>query len=247
MTALTTLTSVLEDAEPSFLPRLIDFYCPGAQTVIDLTWGGGRWWLGSKYRVTGIDRYSAHPPIRADWNAAPFRDGCADVIVYDPPHASEGGQSGQLQRQYTTVKTDNHAEVVWLVLPKIRRLLKPDGILLVKIADQVNRGRFQWQLVELVNRARAAGLTPCDCYVKVRKSPMFGGHVTGAKVRSHVPKRHCYWVVLRPGSSCYPPDAQTGWLKAAAKMVEEGRRAFDPALFAAPVLAAMEEGQCVTI
>ena len=224
MTALTDLTSVLEDAEPSFLPRIIDFYRPGAQIVIDLTWGGGRWWAGSKYRVTGIDRYSASPPIRADWNAAPFRDGCADVVVYDPPHASEGGTHGQLQRQYTTVKTDNHGDAVWLALPKIRRLLKPHGILLVKIADQVNRGRFQWQLVDLVNRARAAGWTPCDCYVKVRKTPMFGGHVTGATRRSHAPKRHCYWVVLRPGTNCYPADAQTGLSKAAAKIVEEERQ-----------------------
>lgn len=212
-------TSVLEDTERAFLPRIIEFYRPGAELVVDLTWGGGRWWTGSEYRVVGLDRYSPSPHARADWSAVPIRAGCVDVVVYDPPHASEGGKSGQLQRQYTTTPTENHGDTVWPALAEIRRIVKPDGIVLVKIADQVARGRFQWQMVELVNRVRDYGLTACDCLVKVRKHPMFGGKVTGAVRRSHIAKRHCYWIVLRPGPSCYPPNAQTGWSRAAAKLV----------------------------
>jgi SAM-dependent methyltransferase len=89
-----------------------------------------------------------------------------------------------------------------LYLPFTReayRVLKPEGILLCKIADYIHGHRFQWAHVELMKAAVEVGFTACDCIVKVRKGPIMDPRWMKAH---HARRHHCYWLVFRKSRKC---------------------------------------------
>src|SRR5262245_59897768 len=137
----------------------------------------------------------------------PFKDRCFDVVVYDPPHVPNQGkdQSKDFNTRFGLVlksgaKTGynfNH-----LYPPFVReayRVLRPEGILLCKIADYIHGHRFQWAHVEVIKAATEVGFTACDCIVKVRKGPIMSRRWTTAH---HARRHHCYWIVFRKSDKC---------------------------------------------
>jgi SAM-dependent methyltransferase len=79
------------------------------------------------------------------------------------------------------------------------RVLRPEGVLLCKIADYIHNHRYQWAHVDLIQAAVAAGFQPCDCIVKVRKGPIIDPKWI---VAHHSRRQHCYWLVFRKSDKC---------------------------------------------
>ncbi len=95
--------------------------CPHADqcispTVLNLC--SGSWDFG----IT-VDRnhHEGHPPphITADVQALPFRDECADVVIFDPPY------SKKYKKQYGTYYANRRQ-----VFMEVLRVLKPGGLLI---------------------------------------------------------------------------------------------------------------------
>ena len=84
-------------------------------------------------------------------------------------------------------------------LAEAYRVLKPEGILLCKIADYVHGHRFQWAHVEVIQAAVARGFCACDCIIKVRKGPIIDPKW---KAAHHARRHHCYWLVFRKSRKC---------------------------------------------
>jgi len=74
-----------EDAE--LLERLLSFYPrKPPERILDATVNGGRFWRGTRRKVIGLDIDPRHQPAVCGDNAVmPFRSGCFEVVVYDPP------------------------------------------------------------------------------------------------------------------------------------------------------------------
>jgi hypothetical protein len=79
------------------------------------------------------------------------------------------------------------------------RILKPEGILLCKIADYVHNHRTHWAHIDMVQAARDAGFIACDCIVKVRKGPIVDPRW---KMAHHARRQHCFWLVFRKSHKC---------------------------------------------
>jgi hypothetical protein len=77
--------------------------------------------------------------------------------------------------------------------------LRPEGLLLCKIADYVHGHRFQWAHIDLIKAAVVAGFTACDCIVKVRQGPIVSPRWKNAH---HARRQHCYWLVFRKSAKC---------------------------------------------
>jgi len=196
-----------EDAE--LLERVLDFYPrtkPGR--ILDATVNGGRFWRGSKRPVIGLDIEARHKPnLVADNTAMPFRDGSFEVVVYDPPHIPNQGRDNKkdFNKRFGLVlrsAKENHYTFTHTFPPFLReafRVLKEEGILLCKITDYVHHHRYQWAHIELINAARNAGFTPCDCIVKIRKGPIVDPKW---KTAHHTRRQHCYWLVFRKSKKC---------------------------------------------
>jgi len=127
--------------------------------------------------------------------------------VYDPPHIPNQGKDNHkdfnvrfgLGLKSSLEQGYNFSRLYPPFCKEAYRVLKKDGILFCKIADYVHGHRFQWAHVELLNAAVAAGFTPCDCIVKIRKGPITDPRWKNAH---HARRQHCYWLVFRKSKKC---------------------------------------------
>ncbi len=196
-----------EDAE--LLERMLDFYPRRKpKRILDATVNGGRFWRGSNRPVIGLDIELRHrPSLVADNTVMPFRDGCLDAVVYDPPHIPNQGRDNKkdFNTRFGLVlrsSKENHYTFTHMFPPFVReayRVLREEGILLCKITDYVHHHRYQWAHIELINAARDVGFMPCDCIVKVRKGPIIDPKW---KTAHHTRRQHCYWLVFRKSKKC---------------------------------------------
>jgi SAM-dependent methyltransferase len=203
------LPSVWHGDDAALLERMLTFYPRRPpQNILDATVNRGRFWVGSSRPVTGLDidpRYE--PDVLGDNRDMPFADGSFDVVVYDPPHVPNQGRDRA--KDFTArfglgekSSAENGYTFTHLFPPFLAeayRVLRPEGILLCKIADYVHNHRYQWAHIELVRAAVEAGFRACDCIVKVRKGPIIDPKW---KAAHHARRHHCYWLVFRKSRKC---------------------------------------------
>jgi len=163
---------------------------------------------GSKRRVIGMDidpRFN--PDVVGDNTNMLSPDKDFDVVFYDPPHIPNQGKdkTKDFNKRFGLVvrsPKENGYTFSHTFPPFLReafRVLRPEGILMCKIADYVHHHRYQWAHVELLNAARQAGFVPCDCIVKIRKGPIIDPKWKHAH---HSRRQHCYWLVFRKSDRC---------------------------------------------
>jgi hypothetical protein len=203
------LPSVWYGDDAELLERLLCFYPrQKPRTILDATINGGRFWRGTERFVIGIDIDPRHrPTFVADNTRMPFRDASFDVVVYDPPHIPNQGKdkSKDFNTRFGLVlrsSKENQYTFTHTFPPFVRetcRVLKSEGVLFCKITDYVHHHRYQWAHIEFINAARKAGLTPCDCIVKIRKGPIIDPKWKNAH---HSRRQHCYWLIFRKSKKC---------------------------------------------
>lgn len=203
------LPSVWNGNDSDLLNLMLEFYPKEPpKKILDATVNGGRFWRGSRWPYIGMDIESQHrPTLVGDNMRAPFRDGVFDVVVYDPPHVPNQGKDRQkdfVKRFGLGMKSAakhgyNFSHLYKAFAKEAVRILRPEGILLCKITDYIHNHRYQWAHIEMVHSAEEAGLTPCDCIVKIRKGPIVDPKW---KIAHHARRQHCYWLVFRKSAKC---------------------------------------------
>lgn len=203
------LPSVWHGEDGELLERLLCFYPhTPPRRILDATVNSGRFWRGSKRRVTGMDierRYK--PAIVGNNTAMPFRDGAFDAVVYDPPHIPNQGKDKQKDfnmRFGLVLKSSKEHQYAFThtfppFVEEAYRVLKNEGILFCKITDYVHNHRYQWAHVEFIAAARAVGFRACDCIIKTRKGPIIDPKW---KEAHHTRRQHCYWLIFRKSKKC---------------------------------------------
>jgi len=196
-----------EDAE--LLERLLSFYPrKRPKRILDATVNGGRFWRGSTRSIIGMDIQPQYKPkLVGDNSQMPFRGEAFDVVVYDPPHIPNQGRDNQkdftvrfgLVQKSSKETGYSFSHTYPAFVREAYRVLRPEGVLLCKIADYIHNHRYQWAHVDLIQAAVAAGFQPCDCIVKVRKGPIIDPKWI---VAHHSRRQHCYWLVFRKSKKC---------------------------------------------
>jgi SAM-dependent methyltransferase len=133
-----------------------------------------------------------NPDLIGDWTKElPFEDGHFDMVVFDPPHIVRKNQvhPGILENQYGYLKKDTFRTDLQKGFVELFRILKDNGILILKWADH------DFNLQDLLK------LVPYP--------PMFGTR-TGQKNKTH-------WVLfikhrIDENLSNYSPDQEKGGL-----------------------------------
>jgi SAM-dependent methyltransferase len=203
------LPSVWHGSDAELLETMLEFYPKQRpKLILDATLNSGRFWVGSRRKVVGLDIDPKYRPrVVADNRQMPFKDRCFDVVVYDPPHIPNQGRDKQkdFNTRFGLVlksSAENGYNFSHLYPPFVReayRILRAEGLLLCKIADYIHNHRYQWAHVELLRAAVEVGFCPCDCIVKVRKGPIVDPKW---KQAHHARRQHCYWLVFRKSSKC---------------------------------------------
>lgn len=96
-----------------------------------------------------------NPDIQCDFTKLPFNDGMFSLVVFDPPHLKDAGETGWLCKKYG-VLDDNWPQMLHDGFTECMRVLKPNGVLI-----------FKWSEIQI----------PADkVWRAIGQKPLFGHH-----------------------------------------------------------------------
>lgn len=150
-------------------PRVLSLYVAPGSTVADVTFGRGVFWKNvpaDAYRLLATDAATG-----TDARNLPYASGSIDCVVFDPPYMHTPGGTAHANHQnyeqyYRNNGTGNgtekkyHEAVLDLYFQtgrEIDRVLRLDGIAIIKCADEVCANQQRLTHVEIINEQGSKG------------------------------------------------------------------------------------------
>ena len=191
-------------------PRILGLHVPTGATVADVTYGGGVFWRNvppGMYDLLATDIADG-----TDCRKLPYESGAIDCVVLDPPymegffrrkasHKAGAGTHAAFRNFYSNgdESADGpkwHQAVLDLYVKAGReahRVLRPNGVLIVKCQDEVSANRQWLTHLEIINDYATLGFYAKDLFVVVRENRP---GVSRLKKQVHARKNHSYFIVL---------------------------------------------------
>lgn len=191
-------------------PDIIQLHVPIGSTVADVTYGKGVFWKRvpkDMYKLLATDI-----AMGVDCRKLPYEDNSLDCIVLDPPymeglfrktsaHMAGNGTYSAFREHYsngegTTEGPKWHAAVTDLYFKagkEAKRVLKKNGILIVKCQDEVSANRQNLTHVEIISEYERLGFYTKDLFILVR--PNKPG-VSRLLKQVHARKNHSYFLIF---------------------------------------------------
>lgn len=200
------LNTVCSSNEEGFA-RILSLYARPGQTIVDPTFGHGRFWKNvslGQYKVATSDLANG-----IDLRHLPMEPDTVDMVVLDPPyrytpqknkrHEDTPGH-GQVDGLYNLqqAKLTSTEAVLDLYVEGFEeawRVLRHGGFLVVKCQDTVQDGQNIWVHCILMQEAERLGFACRDILIVAPKA-VLGTRWTRQR---HLRKAHSYFLVLRKG------------------------------------------------
>jgi len=187
-------------------PQVISLYVPPGSTVADVTYGKGVFWKRvpkGAYRLLATDLKNG-----VDCRSLPYQDATIDCVVFDPPYMHTPGGTAHVNHQnfesyYRNNSAENgsgkkyHEAVLDLYFKAAReahRVLRSEGVYIVKCGDEVCANQQRLTHVELVNEMARNGFIIEDLFVLLRNNRPGVSRVIR---QVHARKNHSYFLVFR--------------------------------------------------
>lgn len=197
-------------------PLILDLHVPKGARIADVTYGKGVFW-----RNIPRDKYELHASDIADGvdcRNLPYEDDSMDCVVLDPPYMegfyrrqnsqkAGSGTHNSFRDAYSNGDERNedkkhkgapkyHAAVTDMYFragSEAKRVLRDNGVLIVKCMDEVSANRQYLTHVEIINEYEKMGFYAKDLFIVVR--PNKPG-VSRIKRQVHARKNHSYFLVF---------------------------------------------------
>lgn len=192
-------------------PEILKLHIPIGSTVADVTYGKGVFWKEvptKNYKLLATDLKTG-----VDCRNLPYRDKTIDCVVLDPPymeglfrrdtgHLAGNGTYRAFRSAYSNGQITNdgpkyHDAVLDLYFKagkEAGRILKKNGILIVKCQDEVSANKQRLTHVELINEYAKNGFYCKDLFIVVRQNRPA---VSRIKKQVHARKNHSYFLVFQ--------------------------------------------------
>lgn len=196
------LTALVGRNEDLF-PKILALYVPPGSRIFDMTWGRGNFWRKvdhSAYWLVKNDLAPTAPDVLCeDFRHTSHPDASFDACVLDPPYACHGrgapikesiARSYNLRAAFTPRRA---AELLTLYregIGEARRLLRPNGVLIIKCQDQIDSNKQNFIHAALLD---APGFVCEDLFVLVQPTTPAMRHL----YQKHARKNHSYFIVQR--------------------------------------------------
>ncbi|MCM1532929.1 MAG: class I SAM-dependent methyltransferase [Ruminococcus flavefaciens] len=139
--------------------------------------------------------------VKADSRKLPLADGSLGCVMFDPPFLVTKGASlatdegNIIVRRFGCFSTERELYSYYTdSLKEIKRVLKPDGIAIVKCQDKVSSGRQYVSHNYILNAAADLGLYCEDIFILLAKTRIISSKHGNQK---HARKYHAYFLVFR--------------------------------------------------
>jgi tRNA G10 N-methylase Trm11 len=191
-------------------PQILDLHVPLGSTIADVTYGGGVFW-----RNVDLSKYKLWPSDIAngvDCRALPYEDNDIDAVILDPPymegllrgnseHKAGSGTHSAFRNFYSNGDEKSngpkwHAAVTDLYFKagaEAYRVLKDNGVLIVKCQDEVSANRQWLTHVEIINHYETLGFYAKDIFVTMRQNRV---GISRLLKQVHARKNHSYFLVF---------------------------------------------------
>lgn len=191
-------------------PQILTLHVPDGSRIADVTYGNGVFW-----RNVDLSKYEFFPSDIAtgvDCRNLPYQDDSFDVVVLDPPymegllrnnqdHKAGNGSFSAFRDYYSNgnEKSDGpkwHAAVTDLYFKagaEGYRVLKSNGVMIVKCQDEVSANRQWLTHVEIINHYEKMGFYTKDLFVVVRTNK---AGISRLIKQKHARKNHSYFLVF---------------------------------------------------
>jgi len=186
-------------------PHILWLYVSPGSKVADVTYGKGVFWRKvpkGNYQLLPTDIKTGR-----DCRDLPYEDATIDCVVFDPPYMHTPGGTAHVNHQNYEAYYANNAgngltqkyhegvlELYFQAAREAHRVLKKDGIYIVKCADEVCANQQRLTHVEITNEYTAKGFVVEDLFVLVRYNKPGVSRVIR---QVHAKKNHSYFLVFR--------------------------------------------------
>lgn len=197
-----TVYSAVVGTNADLFAEAYRLYIDPDDKVLDLTYGKGVFWRHVNHpNLVRNDLHVADADTHEDFHdLSAFEPDSFDAVVFDPPYKT--GSSAQMQEPFDGYRNNDRPgrgvkavrEMYAAGLEQGLRVVKPGGLLMVKVMDQVESGRQHWLSIDVYLMAKDLGLEAPDRFMLLRRSkpPMRHDH------QIHARKRDSYlWVMRR--------------------------------------------------
>lgn len=200
-------------------PQILDLHVPDGSKVADVTFGGGVFW--SKVDMSRYELLATDISMGVDCRALPYEDGSLDALVLDPPymegllrdtvdHKAGKGSHAAFRNYYSNGNEHSnqwerpdgkpapkwHAavrELYYYASLEAWRVLKDEGVFIVKCQDEVSANKQWLTHVEIINDCTEMGFYAKDLFVTMRVNK---AGMSRVKKQVHARKNHSYFLVF---------------------------------------------------
>lgn len=191
-------------------PWVMRLHVPPKSVVADVTYGKGIFWKHIPPRTYRLHASDLKTGI--DCRQLPYRSGSIDCVVLDPPymeglyrrditHLAGNGTYAPFRDTYsngdrTKIGPKYHDAVLDLYFKagaEACRVLRVQGVFIVKCQDEVSANQQRLTHVELINAYAKIGFYVKDLFVVVRANRPA---VSRLKRQEHARKNHSYFLVF---------------------------------------------------
>jgi hypothetical protein len=192
-------------------PHILAIHVPVGSTVADITFSKGVFWKNvdmNNYRLLATDMKTG-----VDCRKLPYDPDSLDCVVFDPPymeglfrkktsHMAGSGTHAAFRENYSdgmATAGDGpkwHGAVLDLYFKtakEVHRVLKPNGVFIVKCQDEVSANRQNLTHVEIVNEYESQGFYSKDLFVVIRQNRPV---IAALNKQVHARKNHSYFLVF---------------------------------------------------
>lgn len=209
-----TVSAYIGDNAEVF-PKVLALHVPKGATVADVTYGLGVFWRNvnpKDYKILPTDLKTG-----VDCRHLPYKDSSVDCVVLDPPymeglyrrdngHLAGSGSHSAFRKAYSNGQEtatgpkwhDAVLDMYFKAGAEASRVLKQDGVLIVKCQDEVSANTQRLTHVEIINHYSQVGFYAKDLFIVMRLNAPC---VTRLKKQVHARKNHSYFLVFVKTSS----------------------------------------------